>query len=284
MAMKQQVGSLSAGIKLTHSGTLKSCFVSPLVFVSVSPRQLQFFKYDHFCVSCEGEKDMDGWRVIQRRRDGKVCSEPVSSLILSGFMVSVFVIYISPQVHQHMTPLCVSAAFPETHSGTYWCETGLGANSSDIIINITTGSVILESPAVPVTEGDSATLICRSKSPGMTEFYKNDVLINNGIEGSMTLLDVSVSDQGRYRCKVRRSGESPESWLTVRALSPPHQEQSAPLLSVFTLVRLLIVGAPYLLSTIILGLIYQDRRSERRALQASWARGARRKVTMQIIT
>nr|XP_015801664.2 low affinity immunoglobulin gamma Fc region receptor III-B isoform X2 [Nothobranchius furzeri] len=258
MVMKQQVGSLSAGIKLTPSGTLKSCFVSPLVFVSVSPRQLQFFKYDHFCVSCEGEKDMDGWRVIQRRRDGKV--------------------------HQHMTPLCVSAAFPETHSGTYWCETGLGANSSEIIINITTGSVILESPAVPVTEGDSATLICRSKSPGMTEFYKNDVLINNGIEGSMTLLDVSVSDQGRYRCKVRRSGESPESWLTVRALSPPHQEQSAPLLSVFTLVRLLIVGAPYLLSTIILGLIYQDRRSERRALQASWARGARRKVTMQIIT
>uniref|UniRef100_A0A8C6K9K9 Ig-like domain-containing protein n=1 Tax=Nothobranchius furzeri TaxID=105023 RepID=A0A8C6K9K9_NOTFU len=87
--------------------------------------------------------------------------------------------------------------------------------SSPLSLNAS-GSVILESPAVPVTEGDSATLICRSKSPGMTEFYKNDVLINNGIEGSMTLLDVSVSDQGRYRCKVRRSGESPESWLTVR--------------------------------------------------------------------
>nr|XP_024000553.1 CD166 antigen homolog A-like [Salvelinus alpinus] len=80
-----------------------------------------------------------------------------------------------------------------------------------------TGAVILESPALPVTEGDSVTLRCRYKgtpSNLTADFYKDGSLIRNETTGEMTIPSVSKSDEGLYKC-TNSEEESPESWMTV---------------------------------------------------------------------
>uniref|UniRef100_A0A3Q1IDV0 Ig-like domain-containing protein n=1 Tax=Anabas testudineus TaxID=64144 RepID=A0A3Q1IDV0_ANATE len=81
------------------------------------------------------------------------------------------------------------------------------------------GDVILESPALPVMEGKTLTLTCRkqgtsSKFPA--DFYKNGNLINTGYTGEMTIHNISMSDEGFYKCSISGfQAESPESWLPV---------------------------------------------------------------------
>ncbi|XP_034532775.1 high affinity immunoglobulin gamma Fc receptor I-like [Notolabrus celidotus] len=212
---------------------------SARVSVTVSPERSQFFKYERFSVSCEDEEkeQVTGWKVMKRMMDGEV----------------------------HPCPSCsISAAFPFTDSGEYWCQSGQGATSNSVNISVTAGLVILDSPVHPVIEGDNVTLSCRHKSiltPTEvlnTEFFKDGRLIGRSSTGNMTIYRVSKSDEGFYKCKVNGpNNESEESWLTVRAAPPTGQDPQANLF--FPVVRHLVVGCPYLLSTILLGLIGRDR-------------------------
>lgn len=79
------------------------------------------------------------------------------------------------------------------------------------------GPVILESPALPVMEGDNVTLTCRLKdaAPACAFFYKDGSSVGTSSTGAMTLGGVSTSDEGLYKCEVCGFSESPESWLTV---------------------------------------------------------------------
>ena len=82
------------------------------------------------------------------------------------------------------------------------------------------GEVILESPVLPVKEGDDVTLSCRSKktvsSNHTADFYKDGLLIRSSSTGNMTIHSVSRSDEGLYRCNISGAGASIESRLTVR--------------------------------------------------------------------
>lgn len=83
--------------------------------------------------------------------------------------------------------------------------------------------MILESPVLPVMEGDDVTLGCRdedgSSSNHSADFYKDEVFISSSSTGNMTIYSVSSSDEGFYWCNISGSGRSlvsPRSWLTVR--------------------------------------------------------------------
>lgn len=81
------------------------------------------------------------------------------------------------------------------------------------------GRVILESPALPVMEGKTETLRCRSKmtsSAHIADFYKDGFLIGSGSTGEMTIHHVSKADEGFYKCSISDFGDSAESWLAVR--------------------------------------------------------------------
>ena len=79
------------------------------------------------------------------------------------------------------------------------------------------GSVILESPAVPVMEGESVTLICRNQTSTLSaDFYKDGRLIRSSSSGNITIHRVSKSDEGLYKCNISDGGQSPDSWLAVR--------------------------------------------------------------------
>ncbi|KAL4008547.1 hypothetical protein ACER0C_002399 [Sarotherodon galilaeus] len=103
-------------------------------------------------------------------------------------------------------------------SGVYWCESRDGTVSNMVHLTVTGGSVILQSPVLPVMEGDDVTLLCKTKTTPSNlpaAFYKDGSLIRKQPTGHMTIQHVSRSDEGLYKCDISGHGESPSSWITV---------------------------------------------------------------------
>uniref|UniRef100_A0AAZ3NRE5 Ig-like domain-containing protein n=2 Tax=Oncorhynchus tshawytscha TaxID=74940 RepID=A0AAZ3NRE5_ONCTS len=169
--------------------------------LSVSPDRSQFFEYESVSLSCEVQGNSAGWRVVRNTERGILSECKTTWGELKGSS-------------------CIVSLIP-SDSGVYWCESGSGKHSNAVNITVPAGAVILESPALPVTEGDSVTLRCRYQgtlSNHTAVFYKDGSLIRTETTGEMTIPAVSKSDEGLYKCTNSSSeGESPESWMTVTA-------------------------------------------------------------------
>ena len=78
--------------------------------------------------------------------------------------------------------------------------------------------MILESPVLPVKEGDNVTLRCTKKksTSDIADFYKDGHLIRTDYKGNLIIHNVSRSHEGLYKCNIAGAGESPENWLAVR--------------------------------------------------------------------
>ncbi|XP_049424646.1 low affinity immunoglobulin gamma Fc region receptor II-b-like isoform X2 [Epinephelus fuscoguttatus] len=167
----------------------------------ISPNRLQFFEYESISLNCVGIHSSSEWRVMT-----KTSSNVTQRETSPGFL--------------NITPAYA------TCSGEYWCENGEGERSNTVNIAVTAGDVILESPALPVMEGQRVTLRCRKKattSNSPADFYKDGCVSDTGYTGEMTFQNVSMSSEGLYKCKISGAGESPESWLAVRAyIAPTH--------------------------------------------------------------
>ncbi|XP_032362745.1 sialoadhesin [Etheostoma spectabile] len=122
---------------------------------------------------------------------------------------------------------CDVKAVKLSDSGVYWCESKHGDSSQTVNITVTGGRVILESPFLPVTEGEDVTLHCRTKkSSNLTaDFYKDGRHIGSGM--SKTIGNFSKTDEGAYKCKVK-DGESPVSWLLMKDDSAPATLTASP--------------------------------------------------------
>ncbi|XP_036967454.1 high affinity immunoglobulin gamma Fc receptor I-like isoform X2 [Acanthopagrus latus] len=207
----------------------------------VVPNRSQFFQYESVSLICELQGNSStGWRI--KRNTSK---------------------YINKDCFNFCDEIKKSSCYFEdvypSDTGVYWCESAAGESSNSVSISVTGGDVILEGPVLPVMEGDDVTLSCRSKktvSCNLTaDFYKDGLLIGSSSTGNMTIHSVSRSDEGLYRCNISGAGASPASRLTVRADAP-----AAQVMSVFRLIWHVVVATPYLLSTILLILIYRDNR------------------------
>uniref|UniRef100_UPI000D326A36 Fc receptor-like protein 4 n=1 Tax=Maylandia zebra TaxID=106582 RepID=UPI000D326A36 len=106
---------------------------------------------------------------------------------------------------------CNTSMMPHD-SGVYWCESREGPISNMVNLTVTGGSVILQSPVLPVMEGDDVTLLCKTKTTPSNlpaAFYKDGSLIRKQPTGHMTIQHVSRSDEGLYKCDISGHGESP---------------------------------------------------------------------------
>ncbi|XP_023151922.2 Fc receptor-like protein 5 isoform X2 [Amphiprion ocellaris] len=190
--------------------TLLHC-ISSSAALTVSPNRSQFFEGDSVSLSCEDEDSSAGW-TLRRNTTTETrtpCDEWGEG---SGSTCNM----------SHMVP---------QDSGVYWCESSQAAASQSINLTVPGGSVILQSPVLPVMEGDPLTLSCRSKHGSRlpAAFYKDGSLMGTEPGGHMTILHVSRSDEGLYRCNISSHGESPSSWISVTEpvasatrLPPPH--------------------------------------------------------------
>ncbi|XP_026208219.1 uncharacterized protein LOC113157141 [Anabas testudineus] len=190
------------------------CFMAELqtATLNIRPNKSQFFWYEPLSLSCMVTGNSSGW-TLKRNTSNKIF-EPCSP----GWGVP------------KESSCTIEDAYP-SDSGVYWCESEFGESSNIIDISITDGVVILEIPALPVTEGDRVTLYCQYKEEDNNEiftnfsanFYKNGVFI--GAAGNFTLVSVSKADEGFYKCEHPSKEESPQSWLAVnskvRAQPPP---------------------------------------------------------------
>lgn len=87
-----------------------------------------------------------------------------------------------------------------------------------------TAGLILRTPGVPVSEGDTVVLQCQylTASHSETIFLKNEEVLTFNYSShaqvvKMTLENVTQEDEGYYKCASQdRKMESPESWLSVR--------------------------------------------------------------------
>ncbi|XP_023254473.1 low affinity immunoglobulin gamma Fc region receptor III-like, partial [Seriola lalandi dorsalis] len=162
--------------------------------VRIVPSRLQLFDHESVSFSCQGFNVSAGWRVrnIKNR----------TSCLMS-------------------TVTCTNNYALVSDSGEYWCEAAGGERSNTVNITVTSGSVILESPVLPVREGESVSLRCRTRkdvSDLTADFYKDGLLIGSSSTGNITIENVSRSDDGLYKCNISGAGESPQSQLMVTAL------------------------------------------------------------------
>ncbi|XP_035771640.1 low affinity immunoglobulin gamma Fc region receptor II-a-like [Neolamprologus brichardi] len=183
--------------------------------LTVSPSSSQFFEEDFVTLSCEEDDSSAGWTLRRntttdtRAKCGAGFGNPSGS--------SCKISYIDP-----------------LDSGVYWCESREGPISNMVNLTVTGGSVILQSPVLPVMEGDDVTLLCKTKTTPSNlpaAFYKDGSLIRKQPTGHMTIQHVSRSDEGLYKCDISGPGESPSSWITVtekNTTTPPPTSTSPP--------------------------------------------------------
>ncbi|XP_044215007.1 Fc receptor-like protein 5 [Thunnus albacares] len=235
-----------------------------LSFLTLSPSSSQFFQWTSFSLNCEEDNSSAGGTV--RRNTTKEtraeCGDKWGTSAGSSCKMGLI--------------------FP-WDSGVYWCESREGATSNSINITITDGSVILQSPVLPVMEGDDVTLHCKTKTSNLpADFYKDGSLIRTEPTGHMMIHHVSKSDEGLYMCHISGHGKSPPSWITVTgkptttapplvtlvpplasATTPPDYvatpPASAPPQFVFRLVCHLVVFCPYFISTLLMVSLYRHR-------------------------
>ncbi|XP_039463848.1 low affinity immunoglobulin gamma Fc region receptor II-b-like isoform X3 [Oreochromis aureus] len=166
----------------------------------VVPNRSQFFQYESVSISCGQQGNSSEWRV---KRNTSLYINTTCPSSSNGIDES---------------HCFISDLYP-TDTGVYWCESAAGECCDAISITVAAGSVILESPAHPVTEGDTVTLHCRnntdSSSSFTATFYKNDDLIGSSSTGNLTIHRVSKSDEGLYKCNISGAGQSPDSLLVV---------------------------------------------------------------------
>uniref|UniRef100_A0A671TN76 Ig-like domain-containing protein n=1 Tax=Sparus aurata TaxID=8175 RepID=A0A671TN76_SPAAU len=172
------------------------CSVSDAA-VRIAPTRLQIFEYQSISFTCFGVNVLAGWRVRNANEFLKTCSNVTVTSTLT----------------------CTIEYAVISDSGEYWCEGGGGERSNTVHITVTDGSVILESPVLPVMEGEDVSLSCRKKKTSSNlpaDFYKDGLHVESSSKGEMTIHRVSKSDEGNYKCNISGAGESPESWLHVR--------------------------------------------------------------------
>uniref|UniRef100_A0A665TG14 Ig-like domain-containing protein n=1 Tax=Echeneis naucrates TaxID=173247 RepID=A0A665TG14_ECHNA len=166
----------------------------------VIPDKSQFFQYDAIFLSCDDPLNSTTWKVKRSTADGGVrpCSFSWGSTS-SG------------------STCTIKNSYP-SDSGVYWCESADGNKSNAVNITVTgTATVILESPALPVSTGAVLTLHCRAKtnsSNQVFDFYKDDQPVGQSATGDMTIHGVSKSHEGFYKCSVSEN-ESAANWLAV---------------------------------------------------------------------
>ncbi|XP_028420689.1 low affinity immunoglobulin gamma Fc region receptor II-b-like [Perca flavescens] len=182
------------GFILLNSFTQKS----DAAFLRITPNRLQLFQFDSVSFDCGGS---DGSTKLRGIRNTEEFVPECDIKTPTGSTCTIDRVY-------------------PADSGEYWCETEGGDTSNTVNISVTAGSVILESPVLPVMEGETVTLRCRNKTSSTNlpaDFYKDGRLMKSRSGEEMTIKNVSKSDEGLYKCSISGAGESPESWLAVRA-------------------------------------------------------------------
>ncbi|XP_072235815.1 high affinity immunoglobulin gamma Fc receptor I-like [Leuresthes tenuis] len=210
-------------------------------FLTVSPDSSQLFEYDKLSLSCSNNSSSHGWRIQRFLLHNGILSSCGKGLGIQN------------------SAECTIEIAKKQDSGIYWCESPAKQRSNSVNISITDNPVILQSPALPVMEGDDVTLSCQSKTTSSNlpaAFYKDGSSIRTEPTGHMTLHHVTRSDEGLYMCNISIHEKSPPSWLLIRGKDQHWFLNQRRLRWTW---RHILVCAPYLISTVLVVSLYRHR-------------------------
>ncbi|XP_019752568.1 Fc receptor-like protein 2 isoform X2 [Hippocampus comes] len=203
------VALLSKPVTLSVSGL-------PPPSLILTPSTRHVFEGETFTLQCpETLTNSSAWVLRQtsashliRTADSKTCacSSPGGGVIPGG------------------SSTCVVSA-TRGGSGLYWCE-GAEGRSNAVNITVTSGPVIMRTPALSVPRGGNVVLECRYRKGNhlKTTFFRNGIKLSpdsspgQGTEIKITIVNVSEAHEGFYKCASQDGKlESPQSWLSVRS-------------------------------------------------------------------
>ncbi|XP_073721204.1 basement membrane-specific heparan sulfate proteoglycan core protein-like [Misgurnus anguillicaudatus] len=187
----------------SNTQTLWITGVSPSVSLIIRPNRSQHFSSESLSLSCEDHSNSTGWTV--RRYTDKLNPCSPSDWRSTG-----------------TTSTCTIRYLHTSDTGVYWCQSESGEKLHPVNISVHNVDVILDSPVHPVTERDPLTLRClyQNKKPSnlKAEFYKDGSEVQSQTTRDMMIIPtVSKIYEGFYYCKHPERGESPTSWISVRA-------------------------------------------------------------------
>ncbi|XP_028420589.1 uncharacterized protein LOC114546123 [Perca flavescens] len=130
---------------------------------------------------------------------------------------------------------CIISYMDPSQSGVYWCESREGATSNSITITVTDGPVILQSPVLPVMEGEDLTLTCQTETSSILPAGKPNTT-----------------------SPPTSSPPAPETTSAPAQTSDPPSTSDL-LYLVIRLVCHLVVFCPYCISTFIMVSLYRQR-------------------------
>ncbi|CAI5660629.1 unnamed protein product [Oreochromis niloticus] len=181
--------------------------------LTVSPSSSQLFEGDFVSLSCEEDDSSAGWTL--RRNTSTENRTQCGDWWGKNYSSS-----------------CNITDLFTWDSGVYWCEYREGPISNMVNLTVTGGSVILQSPVLPVMEGDDVTLLCKTKTTPSNltaAFFKDGVFIGKEPTGHMTIQHVSRDKSG---CTLLNSEEKNTTYLQVvkdkRNKSKPTEFPSEP--------------------------------------------------------
>ncbi|KAG8005913.1 Butyrophilin subfamily 1 member A1, partial [Nibea albiflora] len=226
----------------------------------VSPDRSQFFWYESITLSCEDPQNSTGWMVKRRTSKSGVrpCANGwgsksfSSTCIIENTYPTDSGVYwceskdreMSNSVNITITAekssfgqrfdfykdgLCISSnstgemtihSASKSDEGFYMCSISGGGESLSSWLAVKGRPVILESPTLPVLEGDSVSLRCKAAVNSINHrfnFFKDGLCISSNSTGEMTIHSASKSDEGFYKCSISGGAESVSSWLAVEA-------------------------------------------------------------------
>ncbi|KAM4537242.1 low affinity immunoglobulin gamma Fc region receptor II-like [Odontesthes bonariensis] len=230
---------------------VSTCLFIGAALLTIQPDRSQFFRYESFNLTCAPPGNFSGWTVIRNT------SEPFAPCKAWG---------------RQNGSSCINRSVYKSDTGLYWCQSEQGHCSNALHITVTTDTVILESPSLPVTEGKNVELTCScrgryeptSSSNFTAKFFRNDTFIGEQPGGKMRLLGVSPSHEGFYECEHPTRGRSPQSWLAVKVkdtppnpTNPPPKSQTRLLLSILLLLLSIVI--------VLMGIYVNRRRARARA-------------------
>ncbi|XP_023147985.2 low affinity immunoglobulin gamma Fc region receptor III-A-like isoform X3 [Amphiprion ocellaris] len=140
----------------------------------------------------------------------------------------------------------------KSDQGPYKCKfSGIG-ESSENWLEVKVIPVVLESPDLPVMEGEDLMLHCKNKVTAniTADFYKDGRFIGSSSTGNMSIHSVSKSHQGQYKCNILGAGESQDRWLSVREC--PASSSQVPVL-IYLLIKTVCTSLSATLLLLLLG-------------------------------
>nr|XP_061834585.1 uncharacterized protein LOC133618129 isoform X1 [Nerophis lumbriciformis] len=204
----------NSSVAFMSGPTTLSVYDLPLPSLTLTPSTRHMFIGDTFTVQCpEPLTNSSAWVLKQTSPSYGTRTYDSNTAACSPLGGSV-----SPV----RSGTCVISA-ARKHAGLYWCE-GAEGRSNALHITISSGPVIMRTPAFAVPQGSSVVLSCHYWRGNHTKstFFRNGIEISTlsssspGRDIKLTLKNVTEAHQGSYKCASQdRKLESPESWLSV---------------------------------------------------------------------